>query len=125
MPSGSGVLFGVYASPNQSSDLQSSGTIGLTCDPGSNGLAYTLRIRSVQNDGGTRNYLSSGSDKLYYNLFLDSSRLMIWGDGLSGTSTYQGTTSASQTISVYGSVYKNQNVMPGSYADSPTIDIQF
>ena len=49
-----------------------------------------------------------------------------WGDGTSGTSTYDATgTGATQTVSIYGRVPSQRTPSPGSYADKVTATIYF
>jgi spore coat protein U domain-containing protein, fimbrial subunit CupE1/2/3/6 len=64
-----------------------------------------------------------------YNLYLDSSRATIWGDGTGGSSyiTAPDPVSASQlfTYTIYARVFAGQDLVAGAYSDSVTITINF
>jgi spore coat protein U domain-containing protein, fimbrial subunit CupE1/2/3/6 len=68
--------------------------------------------------------MTSGANPLVYNLFIDPTRLSIWGDGTSGTATLSdhGT---SASYSVYGRIPARQNAFVGSYSDSVIVTITF
>jgi spore coat protein U-like protein len=71
----------------------------------------------------------SGSERLYYNLYLDPGRSTVWGDGTGGTGQY----SVSKTkndwlnlnIPVYGRVPPAQDVAPGSYSDLIVVTVNW
>lgn len=67
-----------------------------------------------------------GSEPLNYNLYLDSARTTIWGNGTSGTSFI--TTSpavANNDLTVYGRTLLGQNVSAGIYSDSVTVTVEW
>jgi spore coat protein U-like protein len=86
--------------------------------------------------GGSANYspreMTSGANKLQYNLYSDASRASVWGDTTGGTSHAAGSigllsvlvpVSASHTI--YGRIFASQNAVPGNYADSIVVTIVY
>jgi spore coat protein U-like protein len=63
---------------------------------------------------------------LAYNLFLDASRIQIWGDGTNGTSTYVSSgLEGLVTVTVYGRVFPRQIVRVGSYHDQVLVTVLF
>jgi spore coat protein U-like protein len=71
-------------------------------------------------------------DPLFYNIFTDATRLVVWGDGTGGTSVVTGhirpikqNDTGSLTHIFYGRIFPLQPVLPGSYADSITLTIDF
>lgn len=116
--------FGNYHSPYQRTDLLSSSPIGVMCDSLSSGNTLTIKMYPGQSSNYNR-YLSNGKDNLYYNLFLDSSRSIIWGDGSNGTSTYNASITQNTNIMIFSSVFKNQNISPGIYQDSIVFEMNF
>jgi len=68
----------------------------------------------------------NGSQKINYNLYLDSSFNNIFGDGTSGTNLYKGIVGTSLvSIPVYGLIPANQNVSVGQYNDLINITLFF
>lgn len=120
-----GLTFGAYDTFAPSGST-SAGTLAIVCgaqravtvsmDPGRNAAAFGSR------------YLSSGRDRLAYNIYLDPARTRVWGDGTGGTGTFAGATLASNsalTIQLYGLIPPGQNVTPGQYADSVGVTVDF
>jgi len=68
--------------------------------------------------------MQSGAYSLTYNLYTDSLRSIIWGDGTSGTMLV-GTTGTSATYAVYGRIPAAQDLPAGSYNDSITVTLTF
>lgn len=65
-------------------------------------------------------------DKLYYRLFTNAGRDMLFGDGNNGTYTINTRfTSSVTTKTLYGTLIKNQNVYKGAYADTLLIELNY
>jgi len=62
------------------------GTVSVNC-PSS--TAYSISLSSGSGTFASR-AMTSGTNLLYYNLYLDATRLTIWGDGSAGTGTVSG-----------------------------------
>jgi spore coat protein U domain-containing protein, fimbrial subunit CupE1/2/3/6 len=74
--------------------------------------------------------LTKGAETLGYNLYLNSGRSAIWGDGTGGTGIYSGTVSLFQlgtniVVTVFGRISALQDVAGGSYTDTVTATINF
>jgi len=110
--------FGNY----QLNQVDASTTITAKC---TNGSVYTIALNGGNENSISARKMSSGGNKLSYNLYTDSSRLTLWGDGTTG-STVAGTgTGANQTLTVYGRITASQTAPLGSYSDTITITISF
>lgn len=120
----SNLNFGDYHSPYQYSDVLSTSVIGVSCDSSSTGNTLNMKLYQGQSSNFNR-YLSNNKDQLYYNLYLDSSRSTIWGDGSNGTSAYNATLQTNNTINIFSVVYKNQNISPGNYQDNIIFEMNF
>ena len=120
------------------SALQSATTLTLTCnrqdtDPRStSGLPYTIALSTGSSTTYAQRTLLSGSDALGYNLYKDSARTRVWGDGNGGSNLVSGTTSkigvgvagtAQQTI--YGKIPAQQNAAVGAYSDGIVVTVTF
>jgi spore coat protein U-like protein len=99
------------------------GSISVQCD---SSTSYTITA-----DTGSGTYLQrtlqngmNGMNVLYYNLYIDTNRLAILGDGSSGTSTITAT-NVSATHTVYGRIPPRQNVVVGTYNDTITVTLTF
>jgi spore coat protein U-like protein len=92
--------------------------------------SYAIALSRDGNASVTR-AMRSGSSRLRYNLYSDSSRRRIWGDGTSGSSAVSGslTISASPTtrvFTIYGRIPDGQQVAEaGDYMDSVRIMVSY
>jgi spore coat protein U domain-containing protein, fimbrial subunit CupE1/2/3/6 len=69
-----------------------------------------------------------GSETLNYNLYLDSTRSTIWGDGTGGTQTYSRANPPifqNVSVSVFGRIPAGQDVSAGTYSATVTATIFF
>ncbi|SEL83830.1 Spore coat protein U (SCPU) domain-containing protein [Roseateles sp. YR242] len=126
--SGSSLNFGnTLDSLSSSTPVDATSTVSVSC---SNTTPYTVSLNAGANAGGASNYASrtmkSGSDTLAYQLYLDSGRSTVWGDGTSSSSAKNGTGSGStQSLTVYGRLPSLANAVPGSYTDTVTVTISY
>ena len=68
----------------------------------------------------------AGSGKVRYNLYLDSLRTQIWGDGTSGTEVFTGSASTGATaVPVFGRVFGSQDVSAAIYIDTVIVTLDF
>ena len=79
-----------------------------------------------------RGMLGPNPTPLFYNIFSDTTRTQIWGNGSAGSSVMTGHIrpirkdgTGSLTHIFYGRIFPLQPVLPGSYADSITLTIEF
>lgn len=123
--------FNAYDTNNKSS-ADASSTVSVTCSAlatGSN-IAYDISISKGNSGTYSERELMSGVSTLAYNLFTNSARSVVWGDG-SGMST---SVSAAYTLSslsrtdhfdIFGRIPAEQNVPVGQYTDILTVTIAF
>jgi spore coat protein U-like protein len=64
-----------------------------------------------------------GESALDYNLYTDASRMIVWGDGVSGANVSASGTNVS--VPVYGRIPARQIVEARPYGDSVTITISY
>ena len=85
------------------------------------------------NKGNSNSYnsrtLKNSNETLNYNLYLDSGKNIIWGDGTEGSSRYgplNPTNNSDVLLSIYGRIPARQtNAKVGNYSDTITITISF
>ncbi len=124
------VNFGVYV-PGSSTDVDANGEIRVSCRgkpaPGQPN-SYILRMDGGQTGNPASRAMRNGAVNLFYNLFSDAARFVIWGNGSAGTSPVTQFISAKKykkTHAVYGRVFFGQDPDPGSYADALMVTIEF
>lgn len=126
------VAFGSY-NPFSGTADDSTGNIQVTCSLGgllSLLVAYEIKLST----GGSGSYAprrtSSGANTLNYNLYINSARTTVWGNGTGGTSTVSdgyllGLFTTVRNYTVYGRVPALQNVRGGAYADTITVTVEY
>ena len=123
--SATAMAFGTYTSLAAAHDDVTS-TMNVACTPGTTwaatasaggGTGATLAVRK----------LMSGTNPLNYNLYTDSARTIIWGDGVAPNGSFTGTgTGATQASTVYGRIPGSQGTAAvGSYTDTVVISVTF
>jgi spore coat protein U-like protein len=109
-----------------------------TADDGTGQVTYRctgsrpLFVRIQLDKGGAPSFnprqMRRGSEALNYNLYLDSTRSTIWGDGTGGTQVhFQVLPPVGQNINVnvYGRIPAGQDVSSGTYSATVTATIFF
>lgn len=130
------VNFGVY-DPLSGTPDNITGTVTETCTLTPPPCSVTQNLTISLSAGSSGNFsmrtMKSGPNSLNYNLYRNSGRTQIWGDGSGETFTQTGsvnltntnkTRSTNQTI--YGSIPALQtSAVPGSYSDTIIIKITY
>ena len=125
--SGSTLSFGTTINPIGAVPIDASSTLTVEC---TNSTTFTLSLNAGINAGGFTNFsqrkLKNGSYTLSYQLYTDSGRTTVWGDGTGGSSTYGGTgTGNLQTVYLYGRLPTLTGAVPGTYTDTVTVTITY
>ncbi|WP_223645834.1 spore coat U domain-containing protein [Corallococcus sp. EGB] len=121
-----GVSFGNYTS-SAVVPLDSAGSISFRCD----GQLIPVTIDLSQGSSGSyasRTLKGPSNSSLNYNLYTDVTRLLVWGNGLSGTAHYGPILpllGETVTLPVYGRIPAGQSVAAGSYSDTLVVTITF
>lgn len=109
--------------------VDSSGVIPLTCTPAiaMGTVAYTISIGTGSSGSFSPRTLQrvGGGGTLMYDVYIDPTRLVIWGDGTLGTGTVSGVCGGDCNILAYGRIPGAQVVPSGSYADDVLITVDF
>ena len=122
----SGVSFGNYDALN-ASPLDQTGSISYQCS-----IFYVGTVTVDLSAGGSGTYfprkLHKGAALLQYNLYLDATRLQIWGNGTGGTSRFGPVVpllGIPNTLTIYGRIPTNQASPVGAYTDTVVATINF
>lgn len=101
-----------------------SGQLTVTCDqPGRFSVALSEGIGSYR----LRKMRGADGSELDYNLFVDSARRRVWGDGVSeGTQTIDGESDGrrAEVIPVYGTLPPRQSALTGAYSDNLLVSVE-
>lgn len=112
----SGIEFGIY-DPLDPAPLDATGGLTYTCS-----AHMVVVIAMTTGVGGSFDrMMAGGADKLSYNLYLDSARTKVWGDGSLGTATYVDLDPPKDSavgVPVYGRIPGRQSVAEGRYTDN-------
>jgi len=105
--------------------VNSSGTVSVIC----NGTAsFTVTLSTGGSGSFSPRKMSSGANKLNYNLYKDSAHTQIWGDGTGGTVTNASSLGASggtKSFTAFGQVPAQALPAPGSYTDTITVTVSY
>ena len=120
--------FGSYASPG-TANSDSSGTVSVTCTGVNVLVSYSIALGTGSGSYANRK-LISGTNFLSYNMYIDPTRLQIWGDGSAGTSTITnayllGLTSVTTATPVYGRIPGGQSQPAGTYNDTVIVTVTY
>ena len=126
--SGGTLQFGAALDPSAASTpVDASATVGVQC---TSTTPYTVALDAGLNAGGAGQFsgrkMKNGSSLLSYQLYQDSARSTVWGDGTGGSAVVSGTgTGSVQSLSVYGRLPSLNGAVPGDYADTVTIVVTY
>ena len=117
------VAFGNYDVFSTTAD-DSTGVITYRCN---RQRSITVELSTGSGGSYSPRKMKQGALTLSYNLYRNSSRTTIWGNGSSGTSRYSATAQANTTVNVtvYGRIPARQDATVGSYTDTITVTITF
>lgn len=124
------VIFGNY-NPVSPSNLDTSGTIQLTCIAVVVGnVSYTISLNAGQGGSFAPRMMTDSVHNLNYNLYTDATYTSIWGNGTGGTSTVSDSmpillVASSKSYSVYGRIPASQSVPTGVYSDTITVTVTY
>lgn len=138
-----GVAFGVY-DPLSTTPTDASGSITVTCvwtsagGPGTQTVTPVIALSAGLSPGtyAQRVLRTAAGDRLNYNLFRNTARTQIFGDGSSGTVTAPTSPTTlsvppsgsprTGTRPIYGRMPAGQSTaVPGSYSDTITVTVTF
>ena len=118
------VNFGSY-NVLSATPTDSTGTVSVYCNQEN---FITVSIGPSANSGGFKPRqmrLTTGNDLMNYNLYRDTTRTQIWGDGTGGNFTVSGIVPRSNTLyqTVFGRIPAGQDISAGLYMETLTVTI--
>jgi len=118
--------FGTY-STFSGAPLEATGKINVTC---STGLPFTVKLDRGETPGRSFNPREMGAagrkNSLKFNLYRDSARQEIWGDGTGNTFVVTGIgTGRPVSLTIYGRLPARQNVPANRYFDEINVIVEY
>ena len=118
------------------SPITSTTTISVTCTltggGGNTDINYAIALSPGLSNSFVQRTMTSGANALGYNLYSNSTRTTVWGDGSGAAPTVSGTMTLTKSTrthtdspTVYGSVPALQDVGVGAYSDNITITVTY
>lgn len=116
--------------PLSVSNVDGSGSVTVTCTltvalPGS----FDIRLNTGSSGSFTARTLRNGGSSLNYNLYTDSGRTSIWGDGSGGsaivTQSFSSLLFVQRTNTIYARIPGGQNVPAGTYSDTIIVTVVY
>ncbi|MDE2149379.1 MAG: spore coat protein U domain-containing protein [Gammaproteobacteria bacterium] len=95
-------------------------------------VSFQVALSAGASGNVANRLMQGGPDRLFYNLFTDATRTVVWGDGSAGSATQAGQItvpgfqgSGQQSFTVFGRIPALQNVAAGSYQDTITVTVNY
>ncbi|MDP1792058.1 MAG: spore coat U domain-containing protein [Methylibium sp.] len=103
--------------------IDASSTLTVRC---TNTTPYSVALDAGLHAGGGAVFgsrsMSNCAQTIGYQLYLDSGRATVWGNGTAGSSPVAGTgTGSNQSLTIYGRLPSLTGAVPGNYSDTVTI----
>lgn len=126
------MAFGSY-NPLTAPAVDSSATVRVSCTGVVSVLiSYQLSLSAGSGTMSARQ-MASGANRLNYNLYSDTTRSTVWGDGSAGSVIQSNTLlldllglAPAQVYTVYGRLAAGQRTaVPGSYSDTVTVTLTY
>lgn len=127
------IVFSTY-DPLSSGNVDNAGNVRIGCG-GTLGLLVPFNIALSVGTGNSYSdrAMASGSNRIAYNLYTDSNRTIIWGDGTSGTGLPSGGVlldllglGTPINFPIYGRIPGGQTAaVPGAYQDNLVITVTY
>lgn len=130
--SATGVPFGTY-NPMTGLSQDITGTVSFSCNATAGLLIpFSAALSTGASQSFSSRYMLSGTNRLYYNLYSDAARTIVWGNGTAGSSTVDGNIilsllgTVTLTGTVFGRILANQTTaVPGTYTDSIVLTVTY
>jgi spore coat protein U-like protein len=120
-----GVNFGVYDSQSGVPD-DSTGTVNISCSGEGFILFPTVSLGTGTSGAYASRKMQNGANNLQYNLYTDSGRTTVWGNGSGGSSTQNVIVFfGNGSRSIYGRIPTGQSVNAGTYSDTLVVTVDY
>jgi spore coat protein U-like protein len=121
------VAFGTFSG----SRVNSTGRVTLTFTGSGANNAYTVALSQGGSNTFLDRFMFNGLNELHYNLYIDPTRILIWGNGAgqtrlqTGSFDFHGPDPVVVPLIVYGQVPDQPTPAAGAYSDLITVTVTF
>lgn len=116
--------YNVFSLPSAPND-NGVGKVSVGCQ-GGGGPNFPVTLSRGQSGSYATRRMSSGANRMAYNLYTNASRTLVWGDGSSGTGVVVlPNKNSTGTFNIYGRIPGGQDAAVGDYVDSIIATIIF
>jgi len=121
--------FGIY-DPLSASPRDTVGTMSISCSsPDPAASTFTVSLSGGNSGDVNARRMMSGSHPLYYNIYTNAARTIIWGDdsggGASVSAGFPPSVRSEKTFNMYGRIPAQQNAWVGTYIDEVTVTVAY
>ena len=95
-------------------------------------VGYTIALSTGSSGNYAQRTLASGGDTLGYNLYTNSARTLIWGDGTGGSQAVadsvnltNGSPARTRTHTIFGQIPAMQDAAVGTYTDAILVTVTY
>jgi spore coat protein U-like protein len=119
----SGINFGQYSALDIAANNTGVGSISISCH--GLGPQRVIGLSTGQSNNFDARIMTSGANQINYNLYTNSARTLIWGDGNGASKSISVSDSVLTTLNIFGQIPANQDASVGQYSDSIIVTIDF
>jgi spore coat protein U-like protein len=121
--------FGIY-NPLLSAPASTTGSVDVACTCSvvdCVAFGYRLEVSAGRSGNVADRTMRAGGSNLHYNLYTDANYSSVWGSGSAGMSVLYlvALFGSKQTTIVYARAPASQNIVAGSYSDTPMVTITY
>ena len=118
-----GVGFGAYDVFSAAPNNNGVGSLRIRCQGG--GKSAVVTLSAGQSGSYALRRMTSGSNRIDYNLYTSAARTVVWGDGTGGSATQSVASNSTTTLSVFGQIPAAQDAAVGVYSDNIIATVNF
>jgi spore coat protein U-like protein len=118
------VSFGAYDIFSTLPNNNGVGSLTIDCK-GSGNDNFQVGLSTGQSHSYAMRVMSSGSNRLNYNLYTSADRSVVWGDGHGSSQVMTVRKNKATTLSVFGQIPAGQDAAVGTYTDPIMATVTF
>jgi len=123
------IAFGAY-NTQSATPTDTVGTLSVSCaSPDPSNSTFSVAFSPGGSGNANARAMMSGPHPLYYNLYSDAARTIVWGDdsggGESVAANFPVASRSSVKLSIYGRIPALQNAWVGAYHDLVTVTVSY